>query len=101
MLRELMADNKHMAAAVRKAHKLADDHGDSGTAGLLDSSFMGSLFGFFDHHRCAERQRRNDQHHQNLMQRYQQRVIARDLAHARFPLAVNRVRPATMTVVVD
>jgi hypothetical protein len=45
MLRELMADNKHMAAAMRKAHKLADDHGDSGTAGLLDSSFMGSLFG--------------------------------------------------------
>ena len=33
MLRELMEDNKHMAAAMRKAHKLCDDHEDSGTAG--------------------------------------------------------------------
>ena len=30
MLRELMEDNKHMAAAMRKAHKLADDNEDSG-----------------------------------------------------------------------
>ena len=37
MLRELMKDNKHMAAAMRKAHKLADDHEDSGTAGLLET----------------------------------------------------------------
>ena len=37
MLRELMEDNKHMAAAMRKAHKLADDHEDSGTAGLLEA----------------------------------------------------------------
>ena len=37
MLRELMDDNKHVAAAMRKAHKLADDHEDSGTAGLLDT----------------------------------------------------------------
>jgi starvation-inducible DNA-binding protein len=36
MLRELMEDNKHMAAAMRKAHKLADDNEDSGTAGLLE-----------------------------------------------------------------
>ena len=36
MLRELMEDNKHMAAAMRKAHKLCDDHEDSGTAGLLE-----------------------------------------------------------------
>jgi starvation-inducible DNA-binding protein len=36
MLRELMQDNKHVAAAMRKAHKLADDHEDSGTAGLLE-----------------------------------------------------------------
>lgn len=36
MLRELMEDNKKMAAAMRKAHKLADDHEDSGTAGLLE-----------------------------------------------------------------
>ena len=37
MLRELMEDNKHMAAALRKAHKLCDAHEDSGTAGLLET----------------------------------------------------------------
>ena len=37
MLRELMNDNKHVAAAMRKAHKLCDDHSDSGTAGLLET----------------------------------------------------------------
>jgi len=37
MLRELMEDNKSVAAAMRKAHKLADDHEDSGTAGLLET----------------------------------------------------------------
>jgi len=37
MLRELMEDNKHVVAAMRKAHKLADDHEDSGTAGLLET----------------------------------------------------------------
>jgi starvation-inducible DNA-binding protein len=37
MLRELMEDNKHMAAALRKAHKLCDEHEDSGTAGLLET----------------------------------------------------------------
>jgi starvation-inducible DNA-binding protein len=37
MLRELMEDNKHVASAMRKAHKLADDHEDSGTAGLLET----------------------------------------------------------------
>src|ERR1700687_3665087 len=36
MLRELMEDNKHVAAAMRKAHKLADEHEDYGTAGLLE-----------------------------------------------------------------
>src|SRR3954466_8598651 len=36
MLRELMEDNKHMAAAMRKAHKLADDNEDRGTAQLLE-----------------------------------------------------------------
>ena len=34
MLRELMEDNKKMAAAMRKAHKLCDDHEDAGTAEL-------------------------------------------------------------------
>jgi starvation-inducible DNA-binding protein len=37
MLRELIEDNKRMAAAMRKAHKLADEHEDSGTAGLLET----------------------------------------------------------------
>jgi starvation-inducible DNA-binding protein len=37
MLRELMEDNKHVAAAMRKAHKLCDEHEDSGTAGLLET----------------------------------------------------------------
>ena len=36
MLRELMEDNKHMAAAMRKAHKLCDEHEDSGSASLLE-----------------------------------------------------------------
>ena len=36
MLRELMEDNKKMAAAMRKAHKLCDDHEDTGTAQLLE-----------------------------------------------------------------
>ena len=36
MLRELMEDNKQMAAAMRKAHKLCDDHEDSGSASLLE-----------------------------------------------------------------
>ncbi len=37
MLRELMEDNKHIAAAMRKAHELCDEHEDSGTAGLLET----------------------------------------------------------------
>src|SRR5436309_5406554 len=37
MLRELMEDNKHMAAAMRKADKLGDEHEDYGTAGLLET----------------------------------------------------------------
>ena len=37
MLRELMEDNKNMAAPMREAHELADDHKDSGTAGLLET----------------------------------------------------------------
>ena len=36
MLRELMEDNKKVAAAMRKAHKLADDNLDRGTAQLLE-----------------------------------------------------------------
>ena len=37
MLRELMEDNKHIAAAMRQAHQLCDDNEDSGTAGLLET----------------------------------------------------------------
>lgn len=37
MLRELMEDNEHMAAALRQAHKIADEYEDSGTAGLLET----------------------------------------------------------------
>ena len=37
MLRELMNDNKHVAAAMRKAHKIVDDLEDSATAGLLEN----------------------------------------------------------------
>ena len=37
MLRELMEDNKHIAAAMRKAHELCDEHGDVATASLLEN----------------------------------------------------------------
>src|SRR3954465_8790585 len=36
MLRELMQDNKHVAASMRKARKLCDDQEDSGSASLLE-----------------------------------------------------------------
>ena len=36
MLRELMADNKKVAAAMRKAHELCDDHKDAASASLLE-----------------------------------------------------------------
>jgi starvation-inducible DNA-binding protein len=37
MLRELMEDNKHVAAAMRKAHELCDKHEDVATASLLEN----------------------------------------------------------------
>ena len=37
MLRELMNDNKAVAAAMRKAHKLCDEHEDVATASLLEN----------------------------------------------------------------
>ena len=37
MLRELMADNKAMAAAMRKAHEISDKHEDVATASLLET----------------------------------------------------------------
>ena len=36
MLLELLADNKAMAHAMRKAHELCDEHDDAATAGLLE-----------------------------------------------------------------
>ena len=37
MLRELVADNKAVAHAMRRAHELADKHGDAATASLLEN----------------------------------------------------------------
>jgi len=37
MLQELETDNRAMVAAMRKAHELCDDNGDSGSAGLLET----------------------------------------------------------------
>jgi starvation-inducible DNA-binding protein len=37
MLRELMADNKKVAEAMREAHELCDKHEDVGTASLLET----------------------------------------------------------------
>jgi starvation-inducible DNA-binding protein len=37
MLKELMADNKKVAAAMRKAHKVCDDHEDVASASLLEN----------------------------------------------------------------
>jgi starvation-inducible DNA-binding protein len=37
MLRELMSDNKAMAAAMRKAHEVVDDLKDAASAGLLEN----------------------------------------------------------------
>jgi starvation-inducible DNA-binding protein len=37
MVRELMDDNKKVVAAMRKAHKIADEHEDVATASLLEN----------------------------------------------------------------
>src|SRR5215470_9852233 len=37
MLRELMQDNKHVAAAMRKAHEVCDEAGDVASASLLEN----------------------------------------------------------------
>jgi starvation-inducible DNA-binding protein len=37
MLRELMSDNKMVAAAMRECHELAEKHDDAATAGLLET----------------------------------------------------------------
>ncbi len=42
MLRELMNDNKHIAAAMRECHELADKHEDAATASLLENFIDGT-----------------------------------------------------------
>jgi starvation-inducible DNA-binding protein len=42
MLRELMNDNKMIAAAMREAHELAEKHEDAATAGLLENFIDGT-----------------------------------------------------------
>jgi starvation-inducible DNA-binding protein len=42
MLRELMNDNKHIAAAMRECHELAEKHDDAATAGLLENFIDGT-----------------------------------------------------------
>ena len=37
MLRELMEDNKHVAASIRKAHEVCDEAGDVASASLLEN----------------------------------------------------------------
>jgi len=38
MLRQLMEDNKHIAASMRKAHEIADKYNDAATASLLENT---------------------------------------------------------------
>ena len=42
MLRELMNDNKHIAAAMRECHELCDKYHDAATAGLLETFIDGT-----------------------------------------------------------
>jgi starvation-inducible DNA-binding protein len=42
MLRELMNDNKQVAAAMRECHELAEKHDDAATAGLLENFIDGT-----------------------------------------------------------
>src|SRR5580704_2234527 len=42
MLRELMNDNKQVAASMRECHELADKHDDAATAGLLETFIDGT-----------------------------------------------------------
>ena len=42
MLRELMNDNKHIAASMRDCHELAEKHEDAATAGLLENFIDGT-----------------------------------------------------------
>ena len=61
MLRELMNDNKHIAASMRECHELADKHDDAATAGLLENFIDGTerrTWFLFEASRTAENSRR-------------------------------------------
>jgi starvation-inducible DNA-binding protein len=61
MLRELMNDNKAIAASMREAHELADKHEDAATAGLLETFIDGTerrTWFLFEATRTAENARR-------------------------------------------
>jgi starvation-inducible DNA-binding protein len=61
MLRELMNDNKHIAAAMREAHEIAEKHEDAATAGLLETFIDGTerrTWFLFEASRAAENTRR-------------------------------------------
>ncbi len=58
MLRELMNDNKAVAAAMRECHALAEKHVDAATAGLLETFIDGTekrTWFLFEATRAAER----------------------------------------------
>ncbi len=58
MLRELMNDNKMVAAAMRECHQLAEKHDDAATAGLLETFIDGTerrTWFLFEASRAAER----------------------------------------------
>ncbi len=60
MLRELMNDNKHIAASMRECHELAEKHEDAATAGLLENFIDGTekrTWFLFEASRAAERSR--------------------------------------------
>jgi starvation-inducible DNA-binding protein len=61
MLRELMNDNKHIAAAMRECHELCEKHDDAATAGLLENFIDGTerrTWFLFEASRTADNSRR-------------------------------------------
>ncbi len=58
MLRELMTDNKMIAASMRECHELAEKHDDAATAGLLETFIDGTerrTWFLFEASRAAEK----------------------------------------------
>jgi starvation-inducible DNA-binding protein len=58
MLRELMNDNKAIAASMRECHELAEKHEDAATAGLLETFIDGTerrIWFLFEASRAAEK----------------------------------------------